>query len=139
GPGACLRDVAHPAMRAAATAGGRPTPPRIAHVNVCLSEDRPTILEAAREQIGRYPRSPNYQAMFRLAGFADPDGDDFDHLVDTLVVSGKPEAISARLGAILKEGAGEILVHPIVIGENQAAYQEQVFALVAQANQEHVA
>lgn len=131
-----LRDVALPEMRDAAASAGRPAPPLIAHVNVCLSDDRTAILAAAREQIGRYTRSPNYQAMFRLAGFADPDGDDFDHIVDTLVVSGQPAAIAARLGAILAEGAGEILVHPIVIGDDPTAYQDRVFDLVAQANRD---
>src|SRR4029453_6397177 len=94
------------------------------------------VREAAREPIGRYPRLANYHAMFKLAGYDDPSGRDLDAIIDTLVVSGTEQAIADRLVAIRREGAGEIIVHPIFLGDDRAAQQERVVDLVARANRE---
>ena len=124
-------------MRAAAAAAGRAAaPPRVAHVSVALSEDREAVREAGREQLGRYSRLANYQGMFQAAGFSDPPGKDLDAIVDTLVVSGSEAVIADRLGVILNEGAGEIIVHPVFLDEDRAAYQSRVLDLVARANRE---
>jgi alkanesulfonate monooxygenase SsuD/methylene tetrahydromethanopterin reductase-like flavin-dependent oxidoreductase (luciferase family) len=135
-PWTYLREVALPEMREAAADAGRDAPPLISHVNVCLSEDRETVREAAREQIGRYPRLANYHAMFQLAGFEDPAGRDLDAIIDTLVVVGTDQAIADRLATIRREGAGEIIVHPIFLGDDRATYQGRIFDLVARANRQ---
>src|SRR5947199_212553 len=79
-PRAALRDGAMPT-------GGEP-PPLIAHVPVCLSEDRDLVRQTARDQVGRYSQFPPYQAMFAAAGYGDVSAGLTDKLIDDLVVSG---------------------------------------------------
>jgi alkanesulfonate monooxygenase SsuD/methylene tetrahydromethanopterin reductase-like flavin-dependent oxidoreductase (luciferase family) len=132
-----LRDVALTEMRQAAEAAGRASPPRlVVHVPVGLSEDRQAVREAAREQLGRYPRGDNYRAMFQLAGFDDPAGRDLDAVVDAVVVSGTEEMICQRLATILREGAAEIIAHPILLGPDRPTDIERFFGLVTRANRE---
>ena len=131
-----LRDVALPAMREGAVAAGRPAPPLVAHMTICLSEDRTAVREVARPLVGRYTALPNYLGMFRWAGYADPAGADQDRLIDALVVSGPDRVIIERLARIIVEGAGEIIAHPILLGDDHTAEVDRVFDLVAGANDE---
>ena len=127
-----LRNTALPAMAAGAKAAGRrETPPLIAHVPVCLSEDRDEVRRAAREQVGRYSQFPPYQAMFAAAGYGDLSGGLTDELIDDLVVSGTATAVRARLEEILGEGAGEVLVHPLVIGDDREAYVRSIYETIS--------
>jgi alkanesulfonate monooxygenase SsuD/methylene tetrahydromethanopterin reductase-like flavin-dependent oxidoreductase (luciferase family) len=129
-----LRDAALPAMAEGAAAAGRETPPLIAHVPVCLSEDPEEVRAATREQVGRYGQFPNYQAMFALAGYPDVANGYPHELIDNLVVSGDSETIGACLKTILAEGAGEIIAHPLVLGDDREAYLERFFDVIAASN-----
>ncbi len=129
-----LRDVALPALRAGAADAGRAVPPLIAHVPICISEDREAVEMAVTEQIGRYTRIPFYQAMFAEAGFEDVSSGMNDALMEGLVVHGSESAVAERLGVILTEGAGEIIAHPIVVGEDRGAYQEAVYRVIIEGN-----
>jgi F420-dependent oxidoreductase-like protein len=131
-----LREVALPALREGAAEAGRSTPPLVAHTTICLSADRGAVHEAARAQVGRYGALPNYLGMFRWAGYDDPAGADQDRLIDELVVAGSDRAIIERLARIIDEGAGEIIAHPIIVGDDRAAEVDRVFDLVARANRE---
>ena len=128
-----LRDVALPALREGATAAGRTPPPLIAHVPVCLSEDQNAVRQAAREQVGRYSQFPVYQAMFAAGGYGDVAGGLTDALIDDLVVSGTAAAVRERLGRLLAEGAGELLVHPLILGEDRRGYLDRMFEALAKA------
>ena len=129
-----LRDVALPALRVGAATVGRTEPPLIAHVPICISKDREAVSVAANEQIGRYTRIPFYQAMFAEAGFEDVSSGVSDALIEGLVVYGSESAIVERLSVILNEGAGEIIAHPIVVGDNPKAYEEAVYRVIVEAN-----
>ncbi len=129
-----LRDVALPALRAGAEKAGRAAPPLIAHVPICISEDREAVSVAAKEQIGYFARNPTYQAMFAEAGYGDVSSGVSDAVVEGLVVHGSESAIVERLNVILDEGAGEIIAHPIVVGDNPKSYQEAVYRVIVEAN-----
>ena len=133
-PWAYLSSTALPALREGAASAGRPPPPLIAHVPVCLSEDREEVARTTRDQVGRYSQFPVYQAMFAAAGFPDVSGGLPDDLIDDLVAWGDAEEIASRLNALLAEGAGEIIAHPIVVGEEREAYMQRFFDAVARAN-----
>jgi len=126
-----LRDTALPAMAEGAKAAGRDTPPLIAHVPVCLSEDREEVRRAAREQVGRYSQFPPYQAMFAAAGYGDVSGGLTDELIDDLVVSGTAAAVRRRLEEIIGEGAGEVLVHPLITGDDRNGYVRRVYEAIS--------
>jgi len=111
-----------PALRASAQAQNRPAPPLIAHVLVAVSDDRPAVLQATRAQIQSYGRLPFYAAMFADAGHpVDPDGTMPDDLVESLVISGSPAAISERLQELLASGLDELLAMliPVQRAENE--------------------
>jgi F420-dependent oxidoreductase-like protein len=129
-----LRQVALPALAAGAAKAGRPAPPLIAHVPVCVHEDAAEVRQAAREQIGFYARVPFYAAMYGDAGFGDASDGLSDRLVDGLVVSGSAGAVVEKLRQILGEGAGEIIAHPILAGADRQASLTRVFEAVAAAN-----
>lgn len=117
-PPAYLLDTALPALRAGAEAAGRPAPPLVAHIPVALSTDRAATVAAARVWIGGYARLPFYARMFADAGFTPgPDGAVSDALIDGLVVSGDEATIAARLRELLAQGLDELLVMPILVGD----------------------
>lgn len=131
-PAAYLLGSALPALRAGAAAAGREPPPLVAHVPVCVSEDRGEVLAAARAQVGRSARLPFYSAMLAAAGFPDAAGGDGEALAGALVVSGSEERAAARLAELAGSGLGELLVLPIGPGDPQP-WIERGFAAAARA------
>lgn len=110
-----LRDVAVPAIREGAETAGREAPPLIAHVPVAVSVDQEGVREAARRQLGLYPRVPFYSQMFQDAGFPEAaQGELSDRMIDALVVHGDPESVKARLQTVPEYGASELLAMPIL-------------------------
>lgn len=118
-----LRDVAVPALREGAARGGREAPPLIAHMPVAVSDDAEGVREAARRQLGFYPRVPFYSQMFQDAGFAEAkEGEMSDRMIDALVVHGSAEAVTARLREASSFGAAEVLAMPILPAGDGAAF-----------------
>ena len=68
-PGAYLRDVALPAMQRGAGQAGRATPPLIAHVPVCVHDDREEAREAIAEQFRGLPVRPSTETCSTTPGF----------------------------------------------------------------------
>ena len=115
-PVSFLLEKALPALRAGAASSGRQPPPLVAHIPVALSQDRPAVLAAARQQIGRYARFQFYANMFADAGFSiGADGVMPDTLLDNLVVSGDEAAVKARLTELLARGLDELLIMPVTV------------------------
>jgi F420-dependent oxidoreductase-like protein len=129
-----LRDTALPALSEGAATAGRQPPSLVAHVPVCLSEDREEVKRAVQEQVGRYGTFPVYQAMFESAGYKDVASGYPDELIDSLVAFGSATAITERLRGLLKEGAAEVLAHPILVSQGEGSRLEAVFDLLAGAN-----
>jgi alkanesulfonate monooxygenase SsuD/methylene tetrahydromethanopterin reductase-like flavin-dependent oxidoreductase (luciferase family) len=103
-----------PAIKAGAAKAGREAPPLVAHVPVVVSDDADAVREAARRQIGFYPRVPFYSQMFVDAGFPEAaEGQMSDRMIDALVVHGSAETVKDRLREVTSYGAGELLAMPI--------------------------
>jgi F420-dependent oxidoreductase-like protein len=128
-----LREKALPAMKAGADAAGRTVPALIAHIPVCLETNPEEARAAAREQIGRYGQIPFYAAMFADAGFPDAPEGISDALIDDLVVYGSETTVGEKLSRILAEGAGEIIAHPILTGDDRARSLDRTLEAVAAA------
>lgn len=136
-PGVYLRDVALPAMQAGAKRAGRPVPPLIAHVPVCVHNNRREVLAAVREQMPSYPRSPFYAQMFTDAGYQETkDGEWSDRMIDAVVASGRESTVADKLKGLLAWGATELLLHPIGAGPDGAASTERTLRLVAEMNKD---
>jgi F420-dependent oxidoreductase-like protein len=130
-----LRDTALPAMQEGAAEAGRATPPMVAHMPVVLSDDIETIRAAAGPALSRYANLTNYRGMFEIAGFHDAAGGDLNALIDAVAVYGSDEQVAARLGEIISEGAGEIIAHQMMIGQDGVAEQTEHFLeIVSRAN-----
>lgn len=128
-----LVGVAGPALAAGAEAAGRPKPPLIGHIPVAMSDDRAAVQEAARQQVRQYGRLPFYANMFRDAGYPIPeDGTMPDALFDELVVSGSPEAITARLLEIPAAGVDELVITQVTV-KDEAAEETALIKLLAKA------
>ncbi len=119
-PPAYLLDKALPALREGASQAGRSTPPLIAHVPVALDTRREAVMGAAQKTLGFYANLPHYMRMFADAGFPVPgNGTLPEALVDALVVSGKSEAVEARLRELLAAGLDELMVSVVPVSDAQ--------------------
>ena len=106
-------------------------PALVGHVPVAAHDDRDKVREVARKQFAMYGRLPFYRNMFADAGF--PIGDDNalpDALLDTLVVSGTPDAIHERLSAIQAAGVTDLLITHVPV-EDAAAEEETLSTILA--------
>jgi F420-dependent oxidoreductase-like protein len=128
-----LREKALPAMKEAAATARRPVPPLIAHIPVCLATNPEEARAAARDQLGRYGQIPFYAAMFADAGFADSSERLSDALIDSLVVYGDDIAVADKLNRILAEGAGEIIAHPVLTGDDRERSLERTLIAIGRA------
>ena len=102
-----------PALRKGAAITGRSSAPPslVAHVLVALTTDRHSAMAAGHQLIDMYARYPFYVKMFTSAGFpttvggAAPDG-----LVNSLVISGDEDMVTARFSELLASGLDELMV-----------------------------
>lgn len=133
-PWSYLRERALPPLRESARAAGRDVPPLIAHVPISVNTNAAEVRQAAREQVGFYGRVPFYAAMYAAAGYEDTSGGPSDALIDDLVVYGTHEQVVEKLRGILAEGAGEIIAHPILTGDNRSASLDAALEAVLAAN-----
>lgn len=132
-PASYLRDVALPAMKAGADQAGRPVPPLIAHVPVCVHENDAEVRTAFREQFSVYPTLPFYRRMLIQSGYPEASQAAWsDAMIDGLVVHGGEAKVAQGLRDILAFGASEVLVSPILAGSDRAASLERTSRLLGQ-------
>lgn len=118
-----LSSVIAPALRAGAESVGRPTPSMIAQAPIAVSEDVVAVRAAARRRLGHYPKIPLYARMFERAGFAEAgSGELSDRMIDAIVGYGTAEAIESRLRLFSEAGADEVIVTPLLVDGDPAAY-----------------
>ena len=79
---------------------------------VVLESDPDTAREIARRHTASYLKLPNYTGNLRRLGFAADDltGAGSDHLVDSVVAWGDPEAVADRIRAHWDAGADHVAV-----------------------------
>ena len=135
-PGAYLRDVALPAMQRGAERAGRPTPPLIAHVPVCVHDDPEEARQAIADQFRGFARAPFYRNMFHNAGFPEvTEGVWSPGMVDAVAVSGDENQVTEGLQALLEMGAAELMVSPVAAGPDRDESLERTLGLLAQVSQ----
>ena len=135
-PAAYLRDVALPAMERGAERAGRPTPPLIAHVPVCVHDHPEEAREAIAEQFRGFARAPFYRNMFYNAGFPEvTEGLWSPGMVDAVAVYGNEEQVAEGLRAVLVMGAAEVMVSPVAAGPDRDGSLERATGLLARVSQ----
>ena len=131
-----LRDVALPAMERGAGQSGRPTPPLIAHVPVCVHDHPEEAREAIAEQFRGFARTPFYRNMFYNAGFPEvTEGLWSPGMVDAVGVYGNEEQVAEGLRAVLEMGAAEVMVSPVAAGPDRDGSLERAMGLLARVSQ----
>ena len=132
-PAPYLRDVALPAMKKGAEQAGRPVPPLIAHVPVCVHENPGEVRAAFREQFAVYPTLPFYRRMLIASGYPEASKAAWsDAMIDGLVIYGDEAKATEGLQELLAFGAGEILAHPVLAGAGRPASLERTLRLLGQ-------
>ncbi len=132
-PGPYLRDVAYPAMRRGAERAGRPVPPLVAHVPICVHEDAQEVKAALREQLGVYPRLPAYASMFADAGHPEAaDGTWSDAMIEAVALSGDEARVAERLRQLFDWGPTEVIVSVLAAGPNREASRERTLRFLAE-------
>ncbi len=127
-----LKNVAMPALKSGASKAGRPTPPMIVHAPVSVHENVSEVRSAVREQLGYFPRSPFYAAMFAEAGFANaPETGWTDAMLDAVVISGDEKAVARRINDIFAWGASEVLATVVGAGRDKQASSERALKALA--------
>ena len=133
-PGAYLRDVALPAMKAGAETAGRPVPPLIAHAPVCVHDNPDEVRAAIREQVSN-PGLPFYQRMFAAAGFPEASkGGWSDAMIDATAVWGNESQVMEKLYGLFALGATEILASPVTAGSDRNESLERTLRVLARAS-----
>ena len=135
-PGDYLREVALPAMKKGAEQAGRPVPPLIAHIPVCVHDNDDEVRAAFREQFPVYPTLPFYRRMLVSAGYPEAaEAVWSDAMIEGLVISGDETRTAEGLQRLLSSGATELLVSPILAGGDQAASLNRTLRLLGQVAQ----
>lgn len=131
-----LRDVALPAMKKGAEEAGRPVPPLIAHAPVCVHDNRNEVRAAFLDTHGSITSLPFYRRMLVAAGYPEAsEGTWSDAMIEGLLIYGDESRIGDQLRELLSMGATEILVSPVLVGDNQPASLDRTLRLVGQVAQ----
>ncbi|PKB66664.1 MAG: hypothetical protein BZY81_06625 [SAR202 cluster bacterium Io17-Chloro-G4] len=138
-PGAYLKEVALPAMQKGAKEAGRPVPPLIAHVPICVHDSVEEVRSAYREQFAMYPKLPFYRRMLVSSGFAEAaEGAWSDAMMDGLVIYGNETKVAEGIKNLFSIGAGEILVSPVLAGDDGSGSLNRTLKLLGQVAQSGV-
>ena len=135
-PGTYLRDVALPAIQRGAEQAGRPTPPLVAHVPVCVHDDPEEAREAIAGQFMGFASAPFYRNMFNNAGFPEvTEGVWSPGMVDAVAVSGNEEQVTEGLRGLLEMGAAELMASPVPAGPDREGSLDRTMGLLARISQ----
>jgi alkanesulfonate monooxygenase SsuD/methylene tetrahydromethanopterin reductase-like flavin-dependent oxidoreductase (luciferase family) len=123
-PGIYLRDVALPAMRRGAERNGIPTPPLIAHVPICISNDLSKVHRYLQSNFGYITASPGFKVVYSSIGFPEiHDGICTKEMTDSLVAWGNEEQVTDRLKQIISFGVTELIVTPLLNNESPTSFE----------------
>ena len=128
-----LRDAALPAMRAGAERAGRPVPPLVAHVPICVSDDPDEGRVVARQQFSYNVGLPFYAQMLSDAGFPEVKESAAwsDAMLDAVVLLGDEEDVAKRLRELFDWGISEVIAQPLMVGESRQASWDRTVDLLA--------
>jgi F420-dependent oxidoreductase-like protein len=135
-PRVYVKQVAVPALQAGARRIGRPVPPLVAQVPICVHENPTEAMAAIREQLAVYPSLPNYAQMFIDAGFPEAAKTKAwsDSMIDAIAFHGDESHVKERLLETFDSGATELLVSPILAGRDKTESYHRTMQLVGEVS-----
>ena len=89
-----------------------------------------------REQMGAYPSNPFYTRMLVDAGFPEVAETKAwsGEMIEAVALTGSEARVGDRLQEMFSLGATEVLVSPLVAGEDRAASYERTLRLLAEVS-----
>ena len=133
-----IKEVCVPALQAGARRAKRSVPPLIAHAPVCVHDNPNEVLAAMREQMMIYPTLPHYLQMFVDAGFPEAAETKTwsDRMVDAVVLHGDESRVKKQFQEMFACGASEVIVSPILAGQDRTASYQRNIRLVADVSKD---
>ena len=119
---ATIRDYVVPAITAAASAAGRPSPRVVCTLPVAVTSDPDAARAGANQELAIYGQLPSYRAMLDKEGAAGP-GD--------VAVVGDEDAVAAQLQALAEAGATDFVAVEIARGEDRERTRSLLKELIA--------
>lgn len=127
-----LQRTALPGLEAGARRAGRPTPPLVAHLPVCVHPEAEEVRSAVQRALGHYLHLPFYRRMLAEAGFPEAEeGRWSPRMVDAVVAWGTEAQVADRVKALLALGVAEVLAMPLPAGPDPGASEERTLRLLA--------
>ena len=119
---ATVRDYVVPAISAAASAAGRPSPRVVCILPVCVTNDPAAARAGAEEGFAIYGQLPSYRAMLDKEGAAGP-GD--------VAIVGDEDAVAAQILALADAGVTDIVAADFARGEDRQRTRSLLKAVIA--------
>jgi 5,10-methylenetetrahydromethanopterin reductase len=121
GPGT-VRDYVVPAISAAASAAGRPSPRVVCGLPVCVTSDPAAARARAADELAIYGQLPSYRAMLDKEGAAGP-GD--------VALVGDEDAVAAQILALGDAGATDFIAAEFGGAEDRGRTRRLLKAVIA--------
>ena len=107
---ATVRDYVVPAITAAASAAGRPSPRIVCTLPVAVTSDPDAVRAAANTELAIYGQLPSYRAMLDKEGAAGP-GD--------VAVTGDEDSVAAQIAALAEAGVTDFVAAEFARGQDR--------------------
>ena len=120
---ATVRDYVVPAITAAASAAGRPSPRVVCSLPVCVTSDPAAVRAGANEALAIYGQLPSYRAMLDREGAAGP-GD--------VAIVGDEDAVAAQILALGDAGVTDFAAVEIAQGHDRERTRSLLKAVITQ-------
>src|SRR5258707_14310542 len=119
---ATVRDYVVPAITAAASAAGRPSPRVVCSLPVCVTSDPAAARAATDQELVIYGQLPSYRAMLDREGAAGP-GD--------VAVVGDEDPVAAQIQALADAGVTDFVAAEIGGAEDRERTRSPLKAVIA--------
>ena len=129
-PAPYLRDVAIPAMKAGAEKAGRPLPPLVDGMPVCVHDNPDEVRQVIRERVV-HPTLVFYQEMWAKAGYPEAaEGYWTDHMLDASAIFGNEDQVRQKLEERFSLGLDEVITSPTPAGADWDASLKRTLRLL---------
>jgi 5,10-methylenetetrahydromethanopterin reductase len=119
---ATVRDYVVPALSAAASAAGRPSPRVVCTLPVCVTSDAAAARASAAKLFAIYAQLPSYRAMLDREGAAGP-GD--------VAIVGDEDAVAAQILTLADAGVTDLVAAEFARGEDRERTRSLLKAVIA--------
>ena len=119
---ATVRDYVAPAITAAASAAGRPSPRVVCQLPVCVTNDPAAARASATQELAIYGQLPSYRAMLDREGAAGP-GD--------VAIVGDEDAVAAQILALADAGVTDFVAVELARAEDRDRTRGLLKAVIA--------